>query len=252
MGSARAAPNFSGSGARVSGSGWGAGRSLPLAPARAAPMSLRGMGRRPLPCEGTMNCGRSWARAVPSLRRRPEWASENAKSGGRRRNRGAVTVFEGCVGVRGVVAAVRLSVICRSGGRSSPERAAPGRAAPPGRVSPCPSAPLPRYAPPRARRLPQQPYFWRSGEIVATSHRLSALPLRRFTRRWVQGRQWIWRLLSLACKARSSRRLNEWLICIIFLHFFVFRINLLLNGLGVVVTACGLLRSQLVARPGTA
>lgn len=84
MGSARAAPNFSGSWARVSGSGWGAGGSLPLAPARAAPMSLRGMGRRPVPCRGDNELrpqlGESGALLETPARMGGQSASENAKA----------------------------------------------------------------------------------------------------------------------------------------------------------------------------
>lgn len=197
MGSARAAPNFSGSGARVWVSGWGGGGSLSLAPARAAPIPARdGSSPSPLRRDNELRpqLGESAALLETPARMGGQSAPENAKA--RSRNRARWRCLGGCVGVRGVVAAVQVSVICRSGGRSSEERAAPGRAAPPGRVSPCPSAPLPRCAPLGHAGSLRSPIF---GEVVKSSLAsfVSAAPT-PFHTVMGAGARVIWRLLSLA------------------------------------------------------
>lgn len=130
--------------------------------------SLRGMGRPRLPCEGTMNCGRSWARALPSLRRRPEWAArvllKTQKPGAGTGRGGGVWGVCWCSGGGGRGAGVGHLPErgAKFGGASS---AWPGRAAGEGLALPLRSAPAVRA--PRPRRLPQEPYFWRSGGIVA-------------------------------------------------------------------------------------
>lgn len=83
------------------------------------------------------------------------------------------------------------------------------------------------------------------GEIV---HIIWAVPLCRSTRGWALGRDCVWRPLCLACKAYTSRCVNERLIRII----FAFRMNILFNGLGVEVSIRRLLHLQLVARPEAA